>query len=135
MSRNSPYRFLFAIISLTGLSACQTMENDVNANVDADVAAVIVNPTFDSLASLQHEINVATQTVVLLADNALTQTSVLTIERNMPRSFDSAPAQGRETDPPIQFQLVKNGNQCILVDRRDGTRHKLENTNCVAEKK
>ena len=125
-------RFLYSVIVATGVSACQTLEADINANVDADVAAVIVNPTFDSRASLQHAINVAMETVVLLADNALTQTSVLTIERNLPRSFDSAPAQGRVMNPPIQFRLVKNGEYCILIDQRDGTRHHLENTHCVA---
>jgi hypothetical protein len=36
-------------------------------------------------------------------------------------------------DAPIQFRLVINGDDCILIDQRDRSRHNLENTTCEAE--
>jgi hypothetical protein len=34
---------------------------------------------------------------------------------------------------PIQFRLVTDGTNCILVDQRDASRHILADTRCVAE--
>ena len=70
---------------------------------------------------------------VIIADDALTKTSVLIVERNPPRTMQGQPAPGRNMDPPIRFELVLNDSACILIDTRDTTRHLLENTTCVAE--
>ena len=72
-------------------------------------------------------------TDVTLADDALTDTSVLIIERNIPQSIEGSPAQGRTMDMPIQFRLVTNGSTCTLIDQRDGSRHILADTRCKAE--
>ncbi len=106
---------------------CQTLASG------EDVAARITNPTDHSRAALQNAVNDALNTDVALADNALTDSSVLTIERHPPRSMQSPPAQGRNMDTPIQFRLVLNGSDCILVDQRDNSRYLLENTTCAAE--
>ncbi len=106
---------------------CQTLASG------EDVAARITNPTDYSRAALQNTVNDVLNTDVALADDALTDSSVLTIERNPPRSMQSPPAQGRNMDTPIQFRLVLNGSDCILIDQRDNSRHLLEKTTCVAE--
>lgn len=111
----------------TILAACKNIVPDV------DQAARIVEPSDASRAALQATVNAVLNTDVTLADNALTDTSVLIIERKIPRSIDGAPAQGRNMDLPIQFRLVTDGANCILVDQRDESRHSLENTRCVAE--
>jgi len=100
---------------------------------DAEQSAVLINPDDASRAALQQTVNAALGTEVLLADDALTGTSLLVIERNPPQSIEGAPAQGRNMGTPIQLRLVSDGSQCILVDQRDGSRHVLENASCVTE--
>jgi len=104
-----------------------------NVVPDEEQAAIIVNPTDESRAALQQAVDAALNTRVLLADNALTDTSVLVIDRQVPRSIEGAPAQGRTMEMPFQFRLVTDGTNCVLIDKRDGSRQVLTNTECVAE--
>ncbi|MCH8116811.1 MAG: hypothetical protein IIA78_01670, partial [Proteobacteria bacterium] len=106
---------------------CQTLASG------ADVSARITEPTDDSRAALQNAVNDALNIRVALADDALTGSSVLIIERNPPRNMQSPPAQGRNMDTPILFRLVLNGSDCILIDQRDDSRYPLEKTTCAAE--
>ena len=101
-----------------------------NVAPDADLAALIINPDAASRAALQAVVNAALHTDVTLADDALTETSILTIERKIPQSIEGSPAQGRNMEMPIQFRLVANGTECILIDQRDMSRAVLENTVC-----
>ncbi len=109
------------------LSACQTM------SADQDQPARISAATDASRAALQETINSVLHTNVMLADDALTDSSVLTIELNPPGTMQNPNPLGRDMGKPIQFRLVLNQSACILVDQRDGTRHVLNDTNCVAE--
>jgi hypothetical protein len=104
-----------------------------NVAPDADQAAVIVNPDAASRAALQTTVNAVLHTDVALADDALTETSILTIERKIPQSIEGSPAQGRNMEMPIQFHLVRNGSECILIDQRDMTRTVLTDTVCSVE--
>ncbi len=104
-----------------------------NVAPDADQAAVIVNPDAASRAALQATINAALHTDVLLADDALTDTSILIIERKVPQSIEGSPAQGRTMEMPFQFRLVTNGSECVLIDQRDMSRTALANTVCLVE--
>jgi hypothetical protein len=104
-----------------------------NVTPDADQAAVIVNPDAASRAALQEVVNAALHTDVTLAENALTTTSVLIIEREIPQSIQGSPAQGRNMEMPIQFRLVTNGSECVLIDQRDMSRNVLTYTVCSAE--
>jgi hypothetical protein len=104
-----------------------------NLAPDADQAAVIANPDAASRAALQQTVNTALHTDVTLADDALTDTSVLIVERKIPQSIEGSPAQGRNMEMPIQFRLVTDGTNCILVDQRDLSRAVLVDTECVAE--
>jgi len=117
----------FIIGGLAILAGCQTMATGT------DVPARITNPTAASRAALQNAVNDALHTEVLLAASALTTSSILVIERNPPRSMQSQPATGRNMDPPMRFHLVLNNSECILVDQRDESRHRLEDTTCAAE--
>ena len=103
-----------------------------NVAPDTDQAAVIVDADAASRAALQQTVNAALHTDVTLADDALTDTSILTIERKVPQSIEGSPAQGRNMEMPIQFRLVTDGTNCILVDQRDASRHILADTRCVA---
>lgn len=117
----------FASAILLAVAGCQSMTGA------ADVPALIVEPTDASRAALGEAVNTALRTTVLLAPDALTGSSALTVERNVPGGIGAPPAQGRNMDRPILFRLVKSGDACILVDSRDDTRYELANTACVAE--
>ncbi|MGB5375337.1 MAG: hypothetical protein WBM75_05425 [Polyangiales bacterium] len=110
-----------------GMAACRT------AATDQDRAARIVEPDDRSRKALQGALEAALHTKVTLAADALTETSVLIIERSPPRNMRTPPAQGRITESPIQFRLVIHGEDCVLIDQRDRSRHKLENTRCEPE--
>ena len=114
-------------IGLIVVAGCQTMATG------NDAPARITNPTAASRAALQQVVNDALHAEVMLADDALTDSNILVIERNPPQTIQGRLATGRNMDTPIQFQLVINGTDCILIDTRDETRHLLENTTCVAE--
>lgn len=114
-------------VGLVLLTSCQTM------STGNDAPARISNPNAASRAALQQTVNNALDTQVTLADDALTGSSILIIQRNPPQTAQGRIATGRNMDMPIQFRLVLNGAECILIDTRDETRHLLENTICVAE--
>jgi hypothetical protein len=57
----------------------------------------------------------------------------LLIERDPRGSLDAPPATGRVMEEPIRFRLVKSGDECVLVDLRDESRHLLSDTTCVPE--
>jgi len=109
------------------LSGCQTV------NADLDRPARIVNADADSRAALQTVVNEALGTEVMLADTALTDSSLLTIERWPAGTMDNPVPQGRILEKPIQFQLVRNGDDCVLVKKSDGSRYLLSDTDCEAE--
>jgi hypothetical protein len=108
-----------------GLGACQTVA------ADADQSATISAPNEASRAALQLAVNTALNTDVTLADDALTDTDLLVIERTPPQSIAGSPAGGRTMEVPIQFRLVINSGECILVDQRDLSRYPLANTRCT----
>ena len=118
--------WLIAALAI-GVGGCRTVATD------HDRAARITSADDASRAALQRAVNDALNTDVTLADNALTESSVLIIERSPPRSMQSPAAQGRNMEVPIQFRLVINREDCILIDQRDRSRYKLENTSCEAE--
>ena len=109
------------------LSGCQTFD------VDDDRPARIVDPDTESRAALQAAVNEALGTEVMLADDALTESSLLTIERWPAGTMDNPVPQGRILERPIQFRLVINGSDCTLVDQRDESRRVLLNTTCKAD--
>ena len=109
------------------IAGCQTM---VAGN---DAPARITSPTAASRAALQNAVNDALHTDVMLADDALTSSSNLSIERSPPRTLQGRIATGRNMEPPIRFQLVMNGSVCILIDTRDESRYPLDDTTCIAE--
>ena len=108
-------------------TGCQTMGSDT------DQPARIINPDDASRAALQSTINGILKTDVTLAENALTESSLLIIELSPPRTMENPNPLGRIMDEPIQFRLVINGSDCILIDQRNESRHMLKNTECVAE--
>ena len=101
---------------------------------EADVPAIIASPDADSRAALQSTVNsLFAGQDVLIAAEALTTSSILPIEFGPRGSLDNPPATGRLVEQPLRFRLVKNGENCILIDPRDDSRHLLADTTCVPE--
>ena len=115
-----------ASLALTALG-CQTYGSYF------DKPARIVNPDDASRAALQDVVNTAFGTNVILADNALTISSLLTIERSPRPTMEDPNPLGRNMEMPFQLRLYINGTDCILIDQRDNSRYVLEMTTCVAE--
>lgn len=111
---------------LTALG-CQTV------GAEHDQPARITNVSEASRTALQKTIDEILNVGVMIADDALTTSSVLTIELTPPKTMLNPVPEGRILTMPLQFRLVLNQSVCILIDQRDGTRHVLNNTSCAAE--
>ena len=95
--------------------------------------ALTVAPTDASRAALAAAVTSALHGAqVTLADDALTRSSTLIVERA--RQLDAAGLliAGREVGVPERFRLVKRGGACVLVHERTGQAKVLESTTCVA---
>ena len=109
-------------------AGCQTL------TTQPDIPALITNPTEESRAALNIVLaEVFHRKEVTLADNALTETSLLTIESGARHIIGKLSRRGRILKKPIQFRLVKNGNECVLINLRDQSRQKLQNTTCAPQ--
>jgi hypothetical protein len=112
------------------LLACVTAAPAPSAD---DVPAVIVQPTAASRAALAQAVSIALDGAnVTLADSALTDSSDLIIERTVRRDPEGHPIQGRVTEKPERFHLVRSGGQCVLIHERTGKRYRLVETECAA---
>jgi hypothetical protein len=127
MGRKLKFRTLLAALLPLTILGCQTV------GTNTDTPARIVNPDAASRAALQNAVDTAFGTSVTLADDALTDSSLLTIERSPQSTIDNPNPQGRIMEMPFQLRLYINGNDCILVDERDQRRFTLPDTSCVAE--
>jgi hypothetical protein len=116
---------LAALLTVTG---CQTV------TAQPDLPALIINPDEASMASLQVTLsNLFGGQAVKLSSDAFTRSSLLTLEHGSQKTLTSQAANGRVMAAPYKFRLMKSGPACVLVDRRDNSRHPLSNTSCVAE--
>jgi hypothetical protein len=110
------------------LAACQTM------NADADVPAMIVDADDASRAALRAALADAFGgREVVIADDALSTSSVLTIERGPHRTISNPTPDGRVLADPFRFRLVRRGDDCVLIDLRDESRRILADTRCAPE--
>ena len=119
-------RFLALGALLSG--GCQTMTgND-------DIPSIIVDPTAESRAELLGVVQDAMNGApVRIADDALTTTSVLIIQRMPQKDLEGRPLTGRDLGRPEHFKLVANGDECVLMHEESGERRVLQRTRCKPE--
>lgn len=116
-----------AIASLLIVSGCASM-------AQPDTPAMIIEPTAESRAELRKAITDALgRTDVTLADDALTQSSFLLIERTPARDAAGQRLSGRDFDKPETFRLMTDGERCALVHERTSQRFVLKRTRCRSE--
>jgi hypothetical protein len=108
------------------LTACRTVP------AQRECPSVIIDPSAESRAALAEAVSQALNGArVKLADDALTKTDLLTIERELHRDSSGLPLNGRERRMPEQFRLVKAGEQCTLVHAGTGRRFPLAGVKCA----
>ena len=96
-----------------------------------DLPAVIEGPTAASRAELVNVISAALNGVeVMLADDALTKSSSLIIERKRLQGIQGRIDSGRVMETPEIFDLVIIGSSCVLIRRRDESRYDLNLAVC-----
>ncbi|MBN1377726.1 MAG: hypothetical protein JXA04_00665 [Gammaproteobacteria bacterium] len=116
------------LLSLMILFACK------NSDTREAVPARIIEPTIESRADLHLTVaNALHNSAITLADDALTRSSVLIIERKLQRDADNNRIMGRDFGTPEQFHLVLINDQCVLIQKSTGNQFVLSKTHCVAE--
>ena len=120
-------RNLATVAAAVALCGCQTLV------ADEERPARIVDADDASRAALQAAVNEAFGREVMLADTALTDSSQLVIEITPPSTIENPVPVGLDLSKPFRFQLVKSGDDCILVSLQDESRRALANTRCEAE--
>lgn len=116
------------MILVSWLAACST------SDLRTDVPALLTNPSEDTRLEIEQSVSAALDGAKMtVAADALTQSSVLTIEQGKNRSVERPAELGRNLGRPEHFQLVVDGPQCVLVHRRTGLHWILRQSECVAE--
>lgn len=70
---------------------------------------------------------------VTLADDVLTESSLLVIERNRLRRFDGPLELGRDLGRPERFQLLLEDSQCYLRHEQPERYFQLSESQCIPE--
>ena len=96
----------------------------------SDAPAAVLDSTPESRSDIQQAVSTALGRKVLIADNALTTSSLLIIERREPRTIDGRVGGGRILDSPETFELVLDDGRCVLVHRGSKATYPLGNTRC-----
>lgn len=119
---------LIASTCLLALSACK------NGTMQQEVPALVSEPGPESRAELQGLVSAALTGVdVLLADDVLSESSVLIVERQTRRDPQGNRLPGRDLSKPERFQLLLSGDRCILHQQSSGKRWELQETRCIPE--
>lgn len=114
-------------ISVLIFSACK---QDVLQG-DSDLPATLTDTTSTTRSELNQIVSQALFGVeVNLADDALTKTSLLIIERSNQRTVNNDRILGRDLSMPEQFRLVTNDGQCLLIHQKNGKRYLLSLASC-----
>lgn len=121
-------------ILLSSLCVLFLVEGCRTPAVNPDTPALIIQPTEASRAELRNTLSgLFGGLEINLADDALTNSSLLLLQQTPKQKSKSQAALGRNVTEPFRFQLIKNGDNCFLVDKRDGQRYLLADTTCVPE--
>jgi hypothetical protein len=116
-------KVIIIILLVLLVSACRT-----------PVPALITNPGLETRQELEETISAAMNGAqITLAEDALTVSSVLVIERGMQRGINRPPELGRDMGQPYRFQLFITGTQCVLVDEQSGQHMPLKTVECVEQ--
>ena len=98
-----------------------------------EAPAVIINPSAQSVKELRRVIQRALPGIaVTLADDALTQSSFLSLEHSHGRSPMDQALNGRDLSRPEIFELFNRSSRCILKQLSTGRSFELQHVRCEA---
>ncbi|UHQ56583.1 hypothetical protein [Microbulbifer sp. YPW16] len=120
---------LAGLLLVAGITGCNSSPAQ-----GGDVPAVRTGISEAGSAELQRAVSEALGGVpVTLSETAFTDSSLLVIERNPPRSLDQPHLGGREMSQPVRFRLSLGEGHCWLQRLPGGDRRQLAEVNCVPE--
>lgn len=118
---------LAAVAAGTVCAACHGL------NAHADTPAVRASATPEANAEIESVLHAALgDRRITLSSDALTQSSVLTLQGSTRRDVQGQNPLGRDLGQPEQFQLLLSNGRCFLVRRTTGERWPLTQR-CVPE--
>jgi hypothetical protein len=119
-------RVLAAVLALTLAAGCGHLAADEGR------PAVLVDPTDEVRTELRAALTAALgQAPVAIADDALTQTNVLIIDRAPIRDLENRPLDGRIVESTAQrFELVVTSDECVLQRPSDSWSVRLASATC-----
>jgi hypothetical protein len=122
-----------AVRGLRGLLAFVILQGSMAQADSRGVPAVIVEPTDASRSEIKGVLRRALGgTAPVLADDALTTTSVLSLDNGQARDPNRLLLNGRDLSRPEIFALVRSGSHCKLVQVKTGKAWTLHHTTCRA---
>lgn len=114
---------LIGLLAGCAASRAQMAVPAVLSDVDEASRAALANAVTQALNGRE----------VLLASDALTQSSRLVLDPARPKDTNGRLLQGREMRPPESFRLLKQGDECVLQHERTGRKYVLQQAHCAAE--
>ena len=115
------------LISLLSLAGCKSLAEQ------SMVDALIAQPSEESMAELHSIVTEALKVKkILLAPDALTQSSRLIINRKNHRSLQQGVVNGRSEEMPEIFKLKLKGMKCILLHPASNRSWPLLKSQCKA---
>jgi len=94
--------------------------------------ALLVDPDAATRVQLQRVVAAALHDAdVTLSEDALVRDSILIIERQRHLAPGGTRIDGRELERPLQFQLIREGRDCILVQVGTDRRWSLPGVECA----
>jgi hypothetical protein len=120
-------RVLAAVFVLTLAAGCGHLAADEGR------PAVLVNPTDEVRTELRAALTAALgQAPIAVADDALTQTNILVIDRAPVRELENRPLDGRIVESTAQrFELVVTSGECVLQRPSDSWSMRLATATCA----
>ena len=116
-----------ALASLVA-AACRSVGSD---DTMEDVPALLVEPTDAVIAELLEVVETAMPgRRILLADDALTKSSLLVVERRRHERLEGTLSAGVADDAPHRFRLVLRDRPTTPADSRQGTRETAAAVEC-----
>jgi len=118
-------RSLGILVIAAHLAGCVSQSDGV------EHPAILSEPSKATYQELERVVSEALNGMpVLLADDVLTKSDRLIIERKTQFDPQGNPVMGKELGMPYQFRLVKQNNTCILIYISTGERKLLEKATC-----
>ncbi|GAA4898915.1 hypothetical protein [Ferrimonas pelagia] len=95
--------------------------------------ALLLTPDATAYAELSEAIaRLMEMNQVMLAEDAFTETSVLTLERKAHTDPQGRPLMGRSLEKPVTVELQRLAGECVIVHLATGQRIALPSVRCQA---